>query len=603
MSERAFLGSAMRPPRRFASYAAFAVFAGALAGCGNTFVSAEADDGSTDALAAVPGNDGSSDAALAQDATRADATPGDAATTDAAEGDAPSQSDARTDANATSDATATEDVAEGSTPVDAPEEAGCTGLPCNGSCVPSDIHNCGVCGNACPPVTNGSPTCSGSVCGVACAAGFTLGCDGKSCIPLPNEGIGVFAGPGGATTGCGSVATPCGTIASALTVAASTGSSVVYLLPGTYSETVVLSSSVTLQGGWAYAGNDKFAPVCSADPASAAIIKGAGGGGVIMAGSASVIVTAGSPTLDTLTVQNEVTAAAGESLYGVFAVNAGTVRLTNVDVQVAAGGNGQPGTQGPPGSTPVSNLCATDTGNPGTNAPPGQGAPLGSWSASGFAPNAGSTGTTGGVGHNGLPGAPGACVSSVQACEGTPPCSLSTLSGQLCAGSGHPGCGGGGGGPGTPGTGAGSSVAVFAWKSQVIGTGTFNSGPGGTGGEGGAPGQPAGGSTGSAGADLSQAATCTTDYCNPQHTAFCCTAKTSTFAAAGGAGTLGGTGGFGSNGGGGSGGNSYCFVSGGGGTVTAAAAVCTPGTPGTGGNVAGTSHGADGSSGVSLALP
>ncbi len=606
MSERAFLGSPMRTRLHASFCLVSAGFAGALAGCSGTFSTQETDggdDGATADVVTAPGNDGSSDAAAdarsGRDASERNSARADAATSEAATGpDATSVSDATSDSPLTEDATSADAA-------DAPDET-CAGLTCNGSCVPSDIRNCGACGNACPPVANGSATCSGSVCGVACAAGFTVGCDGKSCVPLPNEGIGVFVAPGGATTACGSPANPCGTIAAALSVAATTGSSVVYLLPGTYGETVVLSSNVTIQGGWAYAGNDKFAPVCSADPASVAIIKGTGGAGVITAGSAGVIVTGGSPTLDTVTVRSKDTASTGESLYGVFAVNAGTVTLRNVDVQVAGGGTGQAGIQGAPGSTPVSTVCVVDTGNPGTNAPPGAGASAGTWSAGGFISNGGSMGTTGGIGHNGAAGLPGGCVSSVDACGGTPPaCSLVITSGTYCASPGKSGCGGGGAGPGTPGGGAGSSVAVFAWKSQVVATGTFKTGPGGTGGQGGNTGKPGAGSTGSPGADLLQDSTCKTSLCGPGHNVPCCVGATSSVAAPGGMGSVGGTGGLGSQGGGGSGGDAYCFVSGGGGTIVAPSAACTYGTlPFHGGNFGdGPSQGADGTAGASLALP
>ncbi len=36
----------------------------------------------------------------------------------------------------------------------------------------SDVHNCGACGTACPAPANGSATCSGGACGIACNPGF-----------------------------------------------------------------------------------------------------------------------------------------------------------------------------------------------------------------------------------------------------------------------------------------------------------------------------------------------------------------------------------------------------------------------------------------------
>ena len=67
----------------------------------------------------------------------------------------------------------------------------------------------------------------------------------------------------------------------AVAAAAAVGRTLVYVGSGTYNETVVLSSGVTLQGGWTYAGGGAWQPVCSGDVAAVTVIKGTDGGGVI----------------------------------------------------------------------------------------------------------------------------------------------------------------------------------------------------------------------------------------------------------------------------------------------------------------------------------
>ncbi len=50
---------------------------------------------------------------------------------------------------------------------------------CGVQCVPSDVNNCGSCGNVCPTVLNGYATCPASQCGLACATGYSL--NGSTC--------------------------------------------------------------------------------------------------------------------------------------------------------------------------------------------------------------------------------------------------------------------------------------------------------------------------------------------------------------------------------------------------------------------------------------
>ena len=54
-------------------------------------------------------------------------------------------------------------------------------INCGGACTDvNDVNNCGGCGNVCPGAANGSATCSGGTCGIACNGGYSL-CGG-ACV-------------------------------------------------------------------------------------------------------------------------------------------------------------------------------------------------------------------------------------------------------------------------------------------------------------------------------------------------------------------------------------------------------------------------------------
>ena len=94
--------------------------------------------------------------------------------------------------------------------------------------------------------------------------------------------------------------------------------------------------------------------------------------------------------------QSKDSAAPGESLYGLFAANADTVMLQNVEVLVAGGGDGQGGSQGTGGGAPPSSCTAAAgtgmNGAPGTPGSGGPGAAAGTWSPTGYAAASGGTG-------------------------------------------------------------------------------------------------------------------------------------------------------------------------------------------------------------------
>jgi hypothetical protein len=50
----------------------------------------------------------------------------------------------------------------------------------------SDAENCGDCGFVCEPVTNGTPSCTNSNCGLSCDSGYTL-CDDDACVDLTSD--------------------------------------------------------------------------------------------------------------------------------------------------------------------------------------------------------------------------------------------------------------------------------------------------------------------------------------------------------------------------------------------------------------------------------
>ncbi|HEY3819208.1 MAG TPA: hypothetical protein VGL81_18695 [Polyangiaceae bacterium] len=426
----------------------------------------------------------------------------------------------------------------------------------------TDLSNCGSCGDVCstaPP--NAHPTCATSKCGFACNTGFLL-CNSSTCIPGPDTVNGAFVSP---MHGSGATCTstqPCSTIATAI----ATGKATIYLDAGSYEELVTLpATGLTVHGGWTYsAGGSVPWTNCGGTNATSILSAPAGQTSAVTAG------TTGTWTLDTLTIENNTTATAGQSLYGVF-VASGSLTLTNVDIQVAAGGAGASGTIGGIGAAAPTPPCTQDpncasTATPGT---PGQG----TYGASGFIPGNGGLAQAGYPGCSGTAGKPGSSATAGR-CE-TDECNGYSVSGA----SGNAGCGGGGGAGGGGGFGGGASIGVFSGGGTVgLSSVTIQTGTGGHGGSAGAGGPGAQGSAGTAGANGTYNS-CTTSEGK-------CTSTGPfplTGGAAGGTGVTGGTGG---TGGGGAGGDSFCYATPSGGT-TAAGVTCNHGSgglPGSGGN-------------------
>lgn len=175
-----------------------------LAACSGSFSAAESggEDASDENPAIQPsGTDGSTDGAAAGDAGHQDAIAPDA-TEEGHVGDA-------------SDDVSANDAADASGPE---AEAGSPGCPtgdieCSGTCVPSDVNNCGTCGNSCTnlPHVSGATSCTASgQCSFpssACATGWA-DCDGNPSNGCETD-ITQPATCGSCSNACGSSAPLC----------------------------------------------------------------------------------------------------------------------------------------------------------------------------------------------------------------------------------------------------------------------------------------------------------------------------------------------------------------------------------------------------------
>ena len=440
---------------------------------------------------------------------------------------------------------------------------------CNGNACDSlttDTSNCGACNHACPVPTNGVATCAPvagvGTCGISCDSGYQL-CNGACVQADPSAAF--VSSSSSATSGCGAIGAPCGTITAGIAYAVAEGKTHVYVDHGTYEEQVTLTKGLTVEGGWIYGGAGAWTKECSTgtDPSSVTIIAPT-------AASIAVLAKDVTATLTNISVHNQTTAAAGESIYGIFAASTGTTNDTSltlnaVEITVAAGGGGSSGSTDTPPGLPASNVppCAASDGKAGATVAAGT-TSAGSYGSSGFVPGAGTAGQVGNAGDNGTTGAAGTCAPSTTCDTSAGGCQPAVT---VCGGQGAPGCGGSGGARGLGGGGGGASIALFVWKATVaVNGGSFASQNGGPGGAGGSAGSPVTAPTTGATGSFVNVASCT------QKPAGQCTGSTKS-EPYGGAGTTGGAGSTGGAGAAGAGGDSYAYYTGGAGTVT------TSGTP------------------------
>jgi hypothetical protein len=463
------------------------------------------------------------------------------------------------------------------------------------SCVnfTDDVNNCGSCANACgkgsnkAPPSNGSSICASSTCDFQCSAGYTK-CEAQwECLAAPLTGSAfVSAGSGftpSSSGGCGTAAQPCENLSDGVAYAKAQGYANLYLAHGTtYGESdgpIVLdpTTSLTVSGGWTFSAG-AWTPDCAPLSSSTIILAPAGA-------SEAVEITGGTVTVENLTIQNSTAAGTGQSLYGVLLTGSQPLTLNNVDIQVAAGGNGSGGGTG--ANAQLLPTCAAGTSANGTT-PGGTGsAGTASYGASGYTPGGGGLGATGSNGSNGTPASTVMnCVSSVTCREVVGNCQPNTTS--SCGGLGTNGCGTTGAGGGSGGTGGGASIGIYVGSSASVtmNGGAITTGNGGTGGAGGAPGSQLAGTLGQPGNN--GPTVCESDNnCGVAPTCAISCSKMGS-AAGGTAGGNGGEGAAGGTGGGGSGGDSHCYATAASGAVTLATVTCTTGMAGAAGSPNGT---------------
>ena len=162
------------------------LFLVALSACGggSPALDGSADGATPEANAADGGSDGAV-IPVVQDAMAPDAT-GDATPDATPDASTPTGDGAASDSGPEGAADVDAAGEEAGTPESGAAEAGCpTGdLSCNGACVPSEVHNCGVCGHDCTGLAHVSGTTSCTATGAcafpasSCAPGWA-DCDGN----------------------------------------------------------------------------------------------------------------------------------------------------------------------------------------------------------------------------------------------------------------------------------------------------------------------------------------------------------------------------------------------------------------------------------------
>jgi len=393
------------------------------------------------------------------------------------------------------------------------------------------------------------------------------------CVTVaPDDDAGIFVAPSGTTdSACGTETVPCSSVQTGIERAhLITGKSIVYVARGTYAEAITLYAGITVEGGWdvlAEGTTFSWVQACT-NPSAAFVLQPTSGNQTVTAADLG-----GSAVLSTMTVMSKSQANPGESLYGISATGVSTtLTLTDVIVNVSAGGDGAPGDAGSPGDAGGGECVPGDSGTPSPGAP-GLGAEAGTFDDGGWESYSGAAGT-GGAPGGGVDGGAGTCLACGTCGVVVITCKFTTNGVDSCGSPGVAGCGGAAGGGGNGGGGGGSSIGVFVWDATVSMNGgsvqTSNGGRGGTGGTAGPGGAGDPGIAGEAGAPCS--VSCNTS-CNG-------VSGEGEAGAPGGAGTGGSAGGLG---GGGSGGSSYAIAQGGQANVTVTTTSLAHGDAGSGG--------------------
>jgi hypothetical protein len=457
----------------------------------------------------------------------------------------------------------------------------CNGLPADGCEVqansfPSNSSNCGGCGIVCS-LPNALGVCSASLCQstvASCNAGFVdlngNGADGceYACTAtgtdLPDDAFvdancdgidgdasaAVFVSPGGNDANPGTRALPMLTVSAALSLAATSGKSQVYLDQGLYLGTVQLVNGISLYGGYSSASN------WSRSAANVSEIRGTTASGGALRGVVGDSLSS-TTILDRLKITTSNATGAGVSTYALHCTSCPAIVVKNCTLAAGNAGPGSAGTAGTSGASGTNGTggtngaCDTNVSAPGggggtstctrTGGSGGAGryATLaGLAGQSGVGPtnpgNGGNAGDPGQPGQNGQPGAagtagtagPGGSGGSIVAglwvgSDGAPGANGNPGNGgggggggggQNCFtcqnGTGNGGGGGGGGGcggiAGTGGTAGGGSFGAFFRNTTgfTIQNTNIQSGAGGAGGSGAAGGSGGANGVGGAGASL-----------------------------------------------------------------------------------------------------
>lgn len=307
----------------------------------------------------------------------------------------------------------------------------------------------------------------------------------EACLArVPDEAAGLFVSSttGSDTLSCGSRNSPCKTISKGMERASGL-KSVIYLERGTYSEQVVMTAGMRLEGGWATGGSG-WIPDCNVDATKIVVTESDT--------AVSVKDLNGAASLAFVSVENQTIAEPGQSLYGVFARGASTkLTLEAVGVFVAdagAGANGNAGAWGHPGGAIDPAGCSPGNAGPGTPAKFDWTYPRpGEFSSSGYSPANGRDGNDGTSGENGTK--PTLLATCVRGCTKLVSSTSCPAAPDSCGTEGKAGCGGEAGKGGGAGMGGGSSIALYVWDATVSVSGSSlqasNAGRGGTGGPGG----------------------------------------------------------------------------------------------------------------------
>ena len=402
--------------------------------------------------------------------------------------------------------------------------------------------------------------------------------NGDCSIRSYDDGLGIFVTTAGTDElGCGTRAEPCLTVTNAVSQANAVGKAIVYVATGTYTESLDLAHSVTIEGAWSATGS-AWTPACSSNDAT-----------VIQAPSsalAAVVVGSinGTATLRWLQIMAApaATVPPSQSSYGIMALGpTTTLSLEAVTVMASRGGDGAAGSVGGTGTAATDAGCVSD----GSTAAPGEAGPSstgGLFTANGYESGDGVVGAGGLAGGSGASGGTVECA-SCGSCLASHCEYAANGAGTVCGSPGLAGCGGGGGGGGGGGTGGGSSIALYVWDATVTSQDcSFVAGPGGAGGPGGPGGGGGAPSSGVAGAP----AECLLSCSFPIMDGGGCT---SSYAVenGGSAGGMGQSGGAGGAGGGGAGGWSCGAYVGGAGSLTDFGSTFSASDAGAGGSPAG----------------